>query len=200
VRRRHTVPGEPLRLAANHTGVWVGTSSPNGEPALLLHYDGVSGTLLQTITVREGVGPMAAGPNAIFVMRRDTNQLAQIEPGATRLTPVIGLSGPIRSVRYAAGSLLLIFQDEDTIARVRTDGRDFVTASAGHNPTQALMAGDHVFVSSRNDHSVLVLHEHDLLEAAPPLRVGLNPVSMVDDGRSVWVVSLDNKLTRIDYR
>ena len=47
----------------------------------------------------------------------------------------------------------------------------------------------------------MVLDPDTLLEAMPPIRVGLNPYAMVADEHSVWVTLLgENMVTRIHYR
>ena len=64
-----------------------------------------------------------------------------------------------------------------------------------------MLAGGHLFVSSRNDNTVVVLDPKTLKPVGEPIEVGFNPYAMVADERSVWVTGLgDNTLTRIDYR
>ena len=193
------VPGDPQRLAVNHDGVWVGLSSPEGQSGQVLRLDRRTGERLDTFTLAEGVGPMVATPEALFVTKRDIDTLTRVEPGTAAPTDIVRLAGPLRSMRYARGTIYMIFQDEDTIARISTNGHGMVFGSAGHRPSQAQPLGKHVFVTARNDQSVLVLRPDDLLEAQEPIRVGLNPVAMAASGKSLYVVSLDAKLTKIDY-
>src|SRR5947208_3367126 len=81
----------------------------------------------------------------------------------------------------------------------RGGSRSTATAS-GSAPAQALVAGGLVYVASRNDQAVTVLDPQDGHQIGDSIRVGLNPVAMVADDRSVWVIALDDTLTRIDYR
>jgi len=46
-----------------------------------------------------------------------------------------------------------------------------------------------------------VLDPRTLRPSGAPLEVGVNPLAMVADGRSVWVTVLgENAVARIDYR
>jgi hypothetical protein len=167
---------------------------------MILRLDRVTGERLDAVAVPEGVGPMSAAPDALFFVKRDIDTLAQLAPSAGVPRDLSQLSGPLRSMRYTHGELFLIFEEGDEIARASPNGRIQVVASAGHRPTQAVLVGKHLAVTSRNDHSVLTLNPDDLLEASDPVRAGLNPVSMAVDGKSLWVASLDGTLTQIDYR
>ena len=118
--------------------MWVGLHSPEGQPGQLLRLDRRTGERLDTFTLAEGVGPIAATPDALFVVKRDINTLARVEPGAAEPADCRRrLPGPLRSMRYASGTLYMIFQDEDTIARVSTNGHGMLFGSAGHRPSQA---------------------------------------------------------------
>ena len=64
-----------------------------------------------------------------------------------------------------------------------------------------MVAGDHVYVASRNDQAVDVLDRVELEPVGEPIASALNPYAMVADRRHVWVTGLgDNTLTRIDQR
>ncbi len=63
-----------------------------------------------------------------------------------------------------------------------------------------MLAGGHLFVSSRNDNTLVVLDPKTLKPAGEPIDVGFNPYALAADERSVWVTGLgDNTLTRIDF-
>ena len=80
--------------------------------------------------------------------------------------------------------------------------RRYETAFAGNGPRQvAVIAGDRVYVASRNDQAVNVLHARELRTIGEPIRVGVNPYAMAADQRHVWVTGLgDNTLARITDR
>ena len=104
-------------------------------------------------------------------------------------------------MRYGAGVLWVTLEGEDAVARISADGRTMRTVAAGHAPSQAVVAGGHLFVANRNDNTVLVLDPDTLKRIGEPIDVGFNPFAMVADDRYVWVTGLgDNTLTRIDYR
>ena len=166
----------------------------------MLRYD-LKGTLIQRITVVEGVGGLVAGGDAIWVIKDRTNKLARLEPGATDLTDWASLPSSAGSLRYAGGYLWLTLDTEDAVARVAAENGNLRTATAGHSPAQTVLAGGHLFVSSRNDNTVVVLDPETLKAVGEPIEVGYNPYALAADERSVWVTGLgDNTLTRIDYR
>ena len=166
----------------------------------MLRYD-LGGHLIQTITVPEGVGGLVTGGGAIWVIKDRTNKLARLKPGATVLTDWASLPSAATSLRYAGGYLWVTLDGEDAIARVDAETGNLRTATAGHSPAQSVLAGGHLFVSSRNDNTVVVLDPKTLKPAGEPIDVGFNPYALAADERSVWVTGLgDNTLTRIDYR
>ncbi len=156
-RWRVPVPAGPRRLAVDARGVWVGTSSPDGEPGLVLRYDRETGVQQQQVVVNEGVGAMASSGDALWIVKRDSNALSRLDPGAAQFRDIVSAPGPVRSMSFGAGALWLVLAGEDTIARYAMDGREPFTAGAGRNPTTALVAGDLLFVAARNDQSVQVL-------------------------------------------
>ena len=201
-RWRVPVPAGPRRLAVDARGVWVGTSSPDGEPGLVLRYDRETGVQQEQVVVNEGVGAMASSGDALWIVKRDSNALSRLDPGVAQFRDIVSAPGPVRSMSFGAGALWLVLAGEDTIARYAMDGREPVTAAAGSSPTTALVAGNHLFVSSRNDQSVLVFDPVRLRQVQDPIPVGFNPISLAasEDG-AVWVTSLgDNTVTRIELR
>ena len=199
VRKRLKVADRPTRVAVDRTGLWVGTELQNGG-GQVLRYD-LRGTLIQAITVPEGVGGLVTGGDAIWVIKDRTNKVARLTPGDTKLVDWASLPSPVASVRYAGGALWVTLDGEDAIARVDAKTGNQRTAAAGHSPAQTVLAGGHLFVSSRNDNTVVVLDPNTLKPVGPPIEVGFNPYALVADERSVWVTGLgDNTLTRIDYR
>lgn len=200
-RWRVQVPAGPRRLAVDRRGVWVGTSSPAGQPGLVLLYDRETGAQLQQVIVAEGVGAMASSDDALWIVKRDSNALSKLDPGAAQFRDIVSAPGPVRSMSFGAGALWLVLAGEDTIARYAMDGREPVTARAGSNPTTALVAGDHLYVSSRNDQSVLVFDPGGMRQVQDPIPVGINPIALAATDGSVWATALgDNSVTRIDYR
>jgi DNA-binding beta-propeller fold protein YncE len=200
VRARLRVAAKPIRLAVSGSGVWVGTDWEQGGAGQLLRYDGRTGALRQTIVVNEGVGGLVAAAGAIWVIKSRSNKVSRLEPGAGELVDWATLPAPAQTMRYGAGSLWVTYEG-DAIARVAVRGGSMVTASAGHGPAQAVVAGGRVFVASRNDQAVLMLDPDELAPVGEPIRVGLNPYAMIADDRFVWVTGLgDNTLSRIAYR
>lgn len=197
-RDRLAVPGAPRRIEVQGGDVWVATASEPGEPGLLLRYDRAAGRLEQTIPVPEGVGALAASPDTLWIVKRDTNRLARVV--GTALEDTVDAPGPVRSMRYGEGAMWLVLAQEDTIGRYAMDWRGPVTAAAGHAPTTALVAGGHLFVASRNDQSVLVLDPETLKPQTDPIPVPLNPIALAGADGDVWVTSLTNAITRIEYR
>ena len=191
-----SVPGQPARLAVDRRGVWVGTSEP--ADARLLRFDPRTGALEQQIGVREGIGGLAAGAGSIWVIKASTHKLARLRPGRDGLTDWASLSGAAETMRYGAGALWITLPGEDALTKVVARNGDVITAAAGRAPGQAVVAGDRVYVTSRNDHSVVVLDPDTLREAAAPIGVGLNPYAIAAAERDVWVTGLaDDTLTRI---
>jgi outer membrane protein assembly factor BamB len=199
VRGRLKVANRPVRVAVDESGLWVGTEIADGA-GQVLRYD-LAGHLIQTIAVPEGVGALVTGGGAIWVVKDRTNKLARLKPGATALSDWASLPSAATSVRYAGGYLWVTLDDEDAIARVDAETGNLRTATAGHSPAQSVLAGGHLFVSSRNDNTLVVLDPKTLKPAGEPIDVGFNPYALTADERSVWVTGLgDNTLTRIDYR
>ena len=198
---RITLPVTPGRLSVDRHGIWVSEQALAGEPGTLLRYDLETGQELQRIEVREGIGGLLAADNHVWVVKHSTNRLARLEPGSSQLVDWTDLNAPARTMRYGGGSLWVVLDGEDTVVRVDAGGRDKLSGAAGRSPTQAVLAGDLLFVASRDDHTVVVLDPETMVEAHPPIRVGYNPRAMVADDRSVWVTgSSDNTLTQIRYR
>ena len=111
---------------------------------------------------------MASSGDALWIVKRDSNALSRLDPGAAQFRDIVSAPGPVRSMSFGEGALWLVLAGEDTIARYAMDGREPVTAAAGRSPTTALVAGNHVFVSSRNDQSVLVFDPGSLRAGAGP--------------------------------
>jgi outer membrane protein assembly factor BamB len=197
-RDRLEVPGEPRRLAVDDDDVWVTTASVPGAPGLVLRYDSRSGRLEQTFTVPEGVSAIAATPETIWIVKRDTNMLARLVGDAFEET--VNALGAVRSMSYGGGRLWLVFDEENTIGRYEMDWRIPVTGATGAAPMAALVAGDHLFITNRNDQSVLVLDPDTLRPRMDPIPVALNPIALAEGDGAVWVTSLVNTVTRIDYR
>jgi streptogramin lyase len=201
VRNHFRVPGDARRLAVDRHGVWVATRSNAGLPGYIYQLDRRTGRVLDTLQVNEGVGGLLAAAGAVWYVKRDTAKLARLTPGDEAGEDFTTLPAPARSMRYGNGSIFVVTESEDTVVRVDMDGEGQVTGTAGHSPAQALYAGGFVWVASRNDHSVYVLDPQTLLEVGKPIRVGLNPIGMVANRNSIWVIGTgDNSLTRIDYR
>ena len=200
-RSRISVPASPRRLAVDSSGVWVGTGSNVGQPGMVLRYDLESEDLLDRLDVREGVGGLLATPGRIWVVKRDTNKLARMKPGAKELTDWATLPGPAMSLSYADSAVWVVLEDQDTIVRVGArDGR-YVQRDAGSDPAFALPAGGRVYVASRNTNAVLALDPNTLKPTQDPIGVGLNPYALAADDQSIWVTGLgDNTLTQIRYR
>jgi YVTN family beta-propeller protein len=201
VEQRVALANRPVRLAVDESGLWVGTEIEGGDGAgQLLRYD-LAGHLIQTITVPEGVGALAAADGVIWVVKDRTNKLARMKPGATCLSEWSTLPSAVASMRYAGGYLWVTLDDEDAIARIDAATGNQRTATAGHSPAQSVLADGHLFVASRNDNTVVVLDPKTLKPQGDPIEVGFNPYGLAADERAVWVTGLgDNTLTRIDYR
>jgi YVTN family beta-propeller protein len=201
VEQRVALANRPVRLAVDESGLWVGTEIEGGDGAgQLLRYD-LAGHLIQTITVPEGVGALAAADGVIWVVKDRTNKLARMKPGATSLSDWSTLPSAVASMRYAGGYLWVTLDDEDAIARIDAATGNQRTATAGHSPAQSVLADGHLFVASRNDNTVVVLDPKTLKPQGDPIEVGFNPYGLAADERAVWVTGLgDNTLTRIDYR
>jgi hypothetical protein len=194
------VPGTPTSLAVASSGIWVGVADDDGR-ATLLRYDRRSGTLRQSIAVREGIGGIVAAEGTVWVVKAATNKVTRMRAGADQLTDWASLPGAVGSMAYGDGALWLTMPAEDAVAKVEMRTGRSVVGSAGHGPARAVIAGGRVFVASRNDHTVVVLEPEALRPQGEPIAVGLNPSAMVTDGRTVWVAGLaDNSLTRIDPR
>jgi streptogramin lyase len=201
VQARIPVPTKPIRLSVDDTGVWVGTEWQRGGPGQLQQFDPRTGKLVQTIVVNEGVGSVLAAAGAIWVVKDRTNKVARLQPGEVRLVDWATLPGRVRSLHYGGGYLWATYQGENAIARIGVRDRSLAFAAAGNGPMQAVLAGNRVFVTSRNDQAVNVIDPRTLKMIGPAIGVSLNPYAMVADDRSVWVTGLgDNSLTRIDYR
>jgi streptogramin lyase len=200
-RSRISVPASPRRLAVDSSGVWVGTGSNVGQPGMVLRYDLESEDLLQRLDVREGVGGLLAAPGTIWVVKRDTNKLARMKPGATELDDWATLPGRAMSLSYADPAVWVVLDDQDTIVRVRARDGHLVQGPAGNDPTHSLQAGGRVYIASRNTNAVLVLDPTTLEPTQDPIGVGVNPYALVADEKSIWVTGLgDNTLTEIRYR
>jgi len=200
VRDRWPVPGAPRRLAVNKDGVWVGLAPPGAGPGRLMHYDR-SGRLLQNMPVDEGIGALLATDDAVWLVKRDSRVLSRLKRGSSTWTDWAELPGDVRTLRAGQGAVWAVLDQDDTVVRVDERGGHMVTSSIGRSPTQVEVAGDEVFVASRNDHTVVPLDPEKMLPAGAPIHVGLNPLAMVADDHAVWVVAVgDNSLTRIDYR
>jgi DNA-binding beta-propeller fold protein YncE len=198
--RRWKVSAKPVRLAVDATGVWIGTQAQGDGAGQLLRYD-LAGHLVQAIAVNEGVGGLASGDGALWVIKARTNKLTRLIPGQSVLTDWAALPAPAGAIRYDGGALWVTLDDEDAVARIAADGGNLRTVAAGHSPAQSVLAGGHLFVASRNDNTVVVLDPKTFKPVGEPIEVGFNPYAMVADERSVWVAGLgDNTLTRIDYR
>jgi streptogramin lyase len=201
VRGRIAVPRPPLRLAVGGGSVWVGANSAVSTGDELLRYDR-AGRLVRRYPVHAGIAALAYGSGAVWVALRDRPHVARLTPGADRLVDWATLTSVAGLLRFGAGRLWATLGGEDTVARIDdVRGRGPVTGSAGHGPAQTVAAGGRLFVASRNDQAVLILDPRTLLQAADPVRVGINPFALVADDRSVWVTGLgDNSVTRLDYR
>ncbi len=200
-RSRISVPASPRRLAVDRSGVWVGTGSDVGQPGMVLRYDLESEDLLQRLDVREGVGGLLAAAGTIWVVKRDTNKLARMKPGAIELDDWATLPGSAMSLSYADSAVWVVLDDQDTIVRVRARDAHLVQGPAGNDPTQSLQAGGRVYVASRNTNAVLVLDPTTLEPTQDPIGVGVNPYALVADEQSIWVTGLgDNTLTQLRYR
>jgi DNA-binding beta-propeller fold protein YncE len=192
------VPGTPTSLAVASSGIWVGVTGDDGR-ATLLRYDRGSGALEQSIAVREGIGGIAVGGGAVWVVKAATSKLSRVS--GDRLTDWASVPGEVGSIRYGEGALWLTMPAEDAVAKVEARTGRSVVGAAGRAPAQAVVADGRVFVASRNDHTVVVLEPEALRSAGEPIAVGLNPYALATDGESVWVTGLaDNTLTRIDPR
>ncbi|WP_053225754.1 serine/threonine-protein kinase [Solirubrobacter soli] len=199
VRQSWKVPGYPLRLAVDSSGVWVALQLGDG-PGRILRYDH-DGNLQQTIAVNDGVSGLAAGDGWIWVIKKATRRLARLAPGSSTLQDWTGLGSDTTTMRYADGALWITLAGDDAIARVGTDGRSLRTTAAGRSPAQSVLAGGRLYVASRNDNTVIVYDPDTLEPIGEPIHVGFNPYGLADDGKSVWVTGMgDNSLTRIDYR
>jgi DNA-binding beta-propeller fold protein YncE len=200
-RARIRLPATPERLSVNADGVWVGTASGVGQPGVVLRYELESGRLLQTLDVREGVGGLLATADTIWVVKRDTNKLARMQPGETVLDDWVTLPARALNLSHSDAAVWVILADQNTIVRVDANARRLLQGAAGNDPTNALEAGASVYVVSRNTNAVLRLDPRTLQNAGEPIGVGLNPYALAADGQSIWVTGLgDNTLTEIRYR
>jgi DNA-binding beta-propeller fold protein YncE len=200
VRGRTPIPGVPRRMAVNDDGVWVATEAEGLTPGRVWRYSPRTGRLLGSIPVPEGIGAIAAAPDGVFIVKHATERLARLNEGKDAFVDLVAATGKVSSMRYGGGALWLVLPEEDTIARYGMDGRPVHTAGAGNRPTTAVFAQNLVFVAARDDQAVLVLDPETLRPAAEPIPVGLNPIGLATDGRSVWVTTLDNAVTRIRVR
>ena len=196
-RSRIQVPASPRRLAVDGSGVWVGTGSNVGQPGMVLRYDLESGDLLQRLDVREGVGGLLAAPGTIWVVKRDTNKLARMSPGATVLDDWATLPGRAMSLSYADPSVWVVLEDQDTIVRVGArDGQ--LRPGAGGQRSHAFAPGGRARVRRQPQHQrrARARSEHAGAHAGPDRR-RVNPYALVADEQSIWVTGLgDNTLTR----
>jgi DNA-binding beta-propeller fold protein YncE len=196
------LPAKPVRLAVDANGVWVAVQdTPGRTPQRLLRYDRATGELAQTIMVPEGISALVAGDGDIWIVKAALHRLARLTPGSTTAENWLTLPGVPMTMRYGAGALWVTLRDDDTLVRVSLDDRNTATAGTGHDPMQAAVAGDHVYVSSRGDQAVDVLDRVRLKPVGEPIEVGLNPYAIAADRRYVWVTGLgDDTLTRIEQR
>ena len=186
--------GDVARALAEKMGWDYVELSNNNDPATALKN--------AQIMVQEGVGAMASSSEGLWLVKRDTNQLARLDTETAQFTDVVAAPGPVRSMSFGADSLWMVLAEEDTVARYGIDGDGPFTAGAGRNPTTALVTGGFLFVAARNDQSVQVLDPESLRPVQDPIPVGVNPIALAAsaDG-AVWVTSLgDNTVTRIELR
>jgi streptogramin lyase len=192
-------PTPPRHLAVTRRGIWVGTGTPAGEPGVLLWYTR-AGRLRQSLLVPNGIRALAAGRGAIWLTTRDTPTLARVVPGAAGAHTNATLAAFGRAVRYADGSLWVVLDAGDTVMRIDPRTGNKVTASAGRSPADMIVAGGRVLVTSRNDHTLVLLRPRSLLAAAEPIRVGLHPYAITADDDTVWITGLgDSTVTRVDF-
>src|SRR5204863_299728 len=81
----------------------------------------------------------------------------RVKPGSDRLSYWAPLPAPAHFMRYADGNLWITLSGMDRMDRVDTRTGSTVTASAGQSPIQSALARGKLFVTSRDDHTVLVL-------------------------------------------
>ena len=197
-------PAAARRLAVDRHGVWVGDPLRHrrARPAAALRPRG-PGACCDRCTVAEGVGGRLAAAGALWVVRRDTGKLARLGPATrprptSRSLPAAGAVDALRRRRDLSWSTI----DGDGLAeRIDADGRGrspAPPATARRRRSSPAAACTSPAATTRPCSCSTRRHARAV---GTPIDVGLNPVAMVADGRSIWVTVLgDNAVTRIDYR
>jgi DNA-binding beta-propeller fold protein YncE len=194
-------PGEPpWRLAAGLGSLWVATSSTVPAVDQLVRYD-AAGLELGRTPMPRGAGAVTTGSGAVWVAERDVPDVLRLDPHTGRTVVWAKLLAPASALYYGGGYVWATLGSADSIARIDPRRRDgVVTTAAGHRPSQAVLAGERLFVASTTDHTVLVIDPRTALVVGAPLHVALNPSAITADRRAVWVTGAgENTITRIAY-
>ncbi len=193
--------GPPARLAVGLGSLWVGTRSSVPGEDVLVRYS-LDGRELRRIPMPGGVDAVTTGAGAVWVAQLGDPVILRVEPSTGKTVVWLTLNAQATALSYGGGHLWASLNSADSISRIKTDrlGSSLTTA-VGHRPTQAIMAGDRVFLGNTTDHTVDVLDPRTTLPTQPPLRVGFGPYAIAAGEGAVWVTGIgENTVTRIEYR
>ena len=186
--------GEEAKLAVGRSGVWTAVHSAGGSD--LLRYDS-RGRPLYKIWFHRRISALAVTDEGVWIDEGGTGRVLRVDPATRDVHLLATIGGTTFGLFAGGGYLWAVLRSEDALAQINLEDGTVVTTAAGRGPTQVAVAGERVFVASRNDHTVPVL---DLAgrPAQEPLSVDFNPYALATDGRSVWVTGLANDtVTRI---
>jgi sugar lactone lactonase YvrE len=193
--------GYPKRVALGLGSLWVTTTAASGGGDEVVRYS-LAGHVLARLPMPRGVNAIAVGSGFVWVAERDFRDVLRIDPRTGKAVQWANLDAPASSLYSVDGHIWAMVRTADSITRL--DPHHFsgtLTTAAGHRPSQAVMAGGRLFVTSNTDHTVLQVDPRTTEPAARPLPVGHNPYAIAADERAVWVTGTsDNTVTRIAYR
>ncbi len=194
--RRITLGAKPIRLRADRSGLWLLMAPVTNRGQELRRYDRAGRRLRRTFRLRYSHNALAVGAGSVWLAERARRRVVRLNARTGRQQDFIQIAGRYATLGFGAGHLWAVVRDTETGFRIDAEG-EHRTFSAGHTPTQALAAGERVFIAARDVNKVLVLDARTL-KPLGEVDVPANPAALATDGRSVWVTGLaENTVSRI---
>ena len=199
--RRAVVPAAPRRATLAPSGLWILADGPRGPGSQLRRYAPTSLRPGAVVELTRPAVAVAAADGDVWTASRADFTLVRTHPPNGRQKVWAHFPRPMTALRAGGGYVWVTLKGADEIARVKPSAYNSpAMIGAGHVPVETLVIGGRLFVSSRNDQTVLVLEPQSTAPLQPPVTVGLNPFALAGTAHSVWVTGTgEDTVTHITF-
>jgi DNA-binding beta-propeller fold protein YncE len=185
---------QPVAVAADPRGAWVGLRGATPGVGLLVRVDRAAGQITRTYEVRGGVERVETFDGAVWVATSTSHRLLRLNAGTGRVERSIRLAaGGVGDLEAGGGYLWATLSGQGRLARVdpRTGGVRLV--DVGRLPWGMAYTGGTVYVANRGSASVSRVDADTLRPLGSPTRVPADPFVMTAGDGAVWVSCLSGR-------